>query len=216
MSRVFSNRTRAGLALAARLQQYARKPNTLVLAIPRGGVPVAAALAGELQLPLDVVLVKKIGHPTNREYAIGACSLHDRILNPQEEAAVGAAYIEAETAAVRQRLQEMEQRFRKGKPPLQLKGKTLLVVDDGIATGLTLLATLQLLRRQHPAKLVVAVPVAPEGAAEKMRTVADEFICLHTPDWFTGVGALYEDFSQVSDAEVIALLQANQNPNSVQ
>ena len=208
MNRIFFNRTEAGRALAARLQVYARQPNTLVLAIPRGGVPVGAALAQALHLPLDVVLVKKIGHPTNHEYAIGACSLSDRYLNPQEELAAGAAYIESETAAVRQRLLEMEQAFRKGKPPLQLTGKTVLVVDDGIATGLTLRTTLQLLRQQQPAKLVVAVPVAPEGTAAQMQLVADAFICLHTPHWFTGVGAFYEDFEQVSDAAVVAYLQA--------
>lgn len=213
MDRIFSNRTEAGRALALRLQAYARQPHTVVLAIPRGGVPVGAALAQALHLPLDVVLVKKIGHPTNHEYAIGACSLSDRYLNPQEELAAGAAYIESETAAVRQRLLEMEQAFRKGKPPLQLTGKTVLVVDDGIATGRTLRATLQLLRKQAPAKLVVAVPVAPQGMEEKMRTAADAFVCLHTPRWFTGVGAFYENFEQVSNAEVVAYLQAAVNSN---
>lgn len=207
MDRIFSNRTAAGFALAARLQPYARQPNTLVLAIPRGGVPVAAAIAKALQLPLDVVLVKKIGHPTNPEYAIGACSLSHRNIDPQEAAKAGTTYIEATTAAVRQRLLEMEQQFRNGKPPLQLSGKTVLVVDDGIATGFTLLATLQLLRRQQPAQLIVAVPVALPEAQEKIRTVADACICLHTPEWFTGVGAFYDDFAQVSDAEVVAYLQ---------
>ena len=203
---MFNDRLDAAGQLADKLAAHkGRKP--LVLAIPRGGVPVGAAVARALQLPLDVVLVKKIGHPSNREYAIGACSLTDRYLNPREELAAAEDYIESETAAVRQRLRDMEQRFRKGKPPLQLKGKTVLVVDDGIATGLTLLATLQLLRQQEPAKLVVAVPVAPAGMDEKMRPVADAFVCLHKPDWFTGVGAFYDDFSQVSDAEVEACLQ---------
>lgn len=208
MNRIFSNRTEAGQALAARLQAYARQPNTLVLAIPRGGVPVAAALAQALHLPLDVVLVKKIGHPTNPEYAIGACSLNHRYIDPQEAAKAGTTYIEAATAAVRQRLLEMEQQFRNGKPPLQLRGKTVLVVDDGIATGLTLRTTLQLLRQQQPAKLVVAVPVAPPAIHAAMQLAADEYICLHTPHWFTGVGAFYDDFEQVSDADVVAYLQA--------
>ena len=201
---MFSDRTSAGVELARLLEKYRQQANTVVLAVPRGGVPVGVAVAREMGLPLDLVLTKKIGHPTNREYAIGAATLTNRLLVPHAD--VDPDYIEAETGRVRERLREMERLFRPGKPPLNVKGATVIIVDDGIATGNTLLATLQLLRKQQPARLVVAVPVAPEGAADRFKEAADEFVCAYTPPYFTGVGAFYEQFHQVSDEEVVELL----------
>lgn len=199
----FTNRTEAGRLLATRLKQY-RGCDGIVLAIPRGGVPVAFEVARELDLPLDIVLTRKIGHPFNKEYAIGAASLTDHFVIPHE--GVSEEYIRQELAEVRQRLQHMQARFRGQRPAARLEGKTLIVVDDGIATGNTLLATVQLLRRSSPAAIVIAVPVSSHHAVELLGREADELIALLTPDEFFGVGAFYEDFSQVSDEEVMKML----------
>lgn len=207
---IFHDRTDAGLQLAARLEKYARRMDTVVLAIPRGGVPVGFAVAQSLHLPLDVVLAKKIGHPTNKEYAIGAASLTDYFVVPHEEA--GDDYIREELEHVRTRLREMQEKFCEGRPPLTLEGKTVIVVDDGIATGRTLLATVRLIRKNNPANIVIAVPVASDSAAELFRQEVDEFICLLVPPYFGSVGAFYENFGQVSDEEVISLLEKMRRP----
>ena len=199
----FTNRTEAGRLLASRLQKFSRA-NGIVLAIPRGGVPVAYEVSKGLKLPLDIVLTRKIGHPFNKEYAIGAASLSDYFVIPHE--GVSEEYIQQELKEVRQRLQSMQSRFRGQRPDAELAGKTLIIVDDGIATGNTLLATLQLLRRSAPARIVIGVPVASHQAMQKLRPLADEVVSLLVPDDFGGVGAFYEDFSQVRDEEVLGML----------
>jgi predicted phosphoribosyltransferase len=201
--KLFYNRTEAGLALAQQLKPLPRS-NSVVLAIPRGGVPVAAVVAQELKLPLQVWLCKKIGHPHQKEYAIGAVTLTDAWLIPHEE--IEEEYLASEIKAVRHRLQEMQQRFGVA-DAASLKGKTAILVDDGIATGNTLMAAVRLLRQSEPARIVIAVPVASRQAQELLAPEVDEFICLHSPAFFTGVGAFYEHFEQVSDEEVMALLQ---------
>ena len=199
----FYDRTEAGLALAQQLKPLPHS-NGVVLAVPRGGVPVAAVVAQELKLPLQVWLCKKIGHPKQKEYAIGAVTLTDAYLIPHEE--VEEEYLASEVKAVRHRLQEMQQRFGVA-DAASLKGKTAILVDDGIATGNTLMAAVRLLRQSEPARIVIAVPVASRRAQELLTPEVDEFICLHSPAFFTGVGAFYEHFEQVSDEEVMALLQ---------
>ena len=197
---MFQDRIEAGLSLAQQLSKY-KNDNGIVLAIPRGGVPVGYAVARELGFPLELVLTKKIGHPNNKEYAIGAASLTDYFIIPHEE--VPAGYIENELIKVRERLAEMQDRFDAKKEAINLEGKTVIIVDDGIATGNTLLATVQLIKKSRPKKIIIGVPVAPEEAVRKLTKQVDDLVVLLIPDMFYGVGGFYEDFSQVSDEEVI-------------
>jgi len=196
---MFRNRIEAGLMLAARLQKYKDKEG-VILAVPRGGVPVAYAVAKELRLPVQLIMVKKIGHPFNKEYAIGAAGLTDYFVIPHEN--VTDEYIESELLRIRTRLREMQNLFMGNKEPQSLEGKTVIVVDDGIATGNTLLGTISLLRKSKPGKIVIAVPVASDNAVDKLSDVADEVISVLVPHEFYGVGAFYEDFQQVTDEEV--------------
>lgn len=201
---MFADRIDAGLQLADRLRHLKGREG-VVLAIPRGGVPVGFMVAESLGFRLDVLLCKKIGHPHNPEYSIGAVSLTDRVLNLST--GVSTDYIEEETLRLRRRMRENEHAFRKGRPPIALKGKTVVVVDDGIATGSTLLCTLPMLRNQGPDRLIVAVPVAPAAAVRKLRVHADEVVSLLVPDDFMAVGSYYADFTQVEDSEVVAYME---------
>jgi len=200
---MFRDRIEAGLLLAARLKKYKNDPG-IVLAVPRGGIPVAYAVARELGFPIEVILTKKIGHPMNKEYAIGAASLTDHFIVPHDD--VTEEYIEQELLSVRGRLKEMYIRFRGDKEPEDLEGKTVIVIDDGIATGNTILGTVNILRKSHPGKIVIGVPVASQSAVEKLSKAVDEIVALMIPDEFYGVGAFYNDFEQVSDEEVIFYL----------
>ena len=203
---MFRNRTEAGKSLARKLIAFKNKPG-VVLAVPRGGVPVAYEVARELNLPLEIILVKKLGHPKNKEYAIGAIGLDDYFVIPHED--VSESYIEYEVNRVRERLVEMQKKFMGEKKPVDLKGKTLIVIDDGIATGNTLMATLQILKKNEPGKIIIAVPVISRSAFEKLSREADEVIALSVPETFYGVGAFYEDFSQLTDGEVVRYLGVN-------
>ncbi|HEX6848013.1 MAG TPA: phosphoribosyltransferase family protein [Chitinophagaceae bacterium] len=200
---MFRDRIEAGLLLAARLKKYKNDPG-IVLAVPRGGIPVAYAVARELGFPIEVILTKKIGHPMNKEYAIGAASLTDHFIVPHDD--VTEEYIEQELLRVRSRLKEMYIRFMGDKEPEDLEGKTVIVIDDGIATGNTILGTINILRKSHPGKIVIGVPVASQSAVKKLSKEVDEIIALMIPDEFYGVGAFYDDFEQVSDEEVIFYL----------
>ena len=200
---MFRDRLDAGRQLAVKLIQYKNEPG-VILAIPRGGVPVAFELAKEFKMPLELVLTKKIGHPGNKEYAIGAASLYDYFIVPHEN--VTAKYIEEELVNIRSRLNEMSRKFIKGKLPIQLKGKTIIIVDDGIATGNTLMGTVNLLKKSNPKKIVIAVPVASKIAFYKLSKEVDEIVALLIPEIFHGVGEFYEDFEQVTDEEVNELL----------
>jgi predicted phosphoribosyltransferase len=200
---MFRDRAEAGLLLAARLKKYKNDPG-IVLAVPRGGVPVAYAVAKELGFPIEVILTKKIGHPGNKEYAIGAASLTDYFIVPHE--GVSEEYIQSELGKIRARLKEMYRRFMGDREPENLQGKTVIIIDDGIATGNTLLGTVHVLRKSNPGKLVIAVPVASASAVQKLSKEADEVVALLIPDEFYGVGAFYEDFEQVSDEEVLYYL----------
>ena len=200
---MFINRSEAGRMLATRLRKYKNIPGVL-LAVPRGGVPVAYEIAKELNIPLEVIMVKKIGHPNNKEYAIGAVGLKDSFVLPHEN--VTQYYIESEIVSIRERLKEMQEKFLGNKEPEDLSGKTVIVVDDGVATGNTLLGTIQVLRKAHPFKLVLAVPVASQSAVEKLEPHVDELIVLLCPESFRSVGMFYSDFSEVSDNDVIEYL----------
>jgi predicted phosphoribosyltransferase len=200
---MFHDRVEAGLLLAARLKKY-KNDAGIVLAVPRGGVPVAYAVAKELGFPIEVILTKKIGHPINKEYAIGAASLTDYFIVPHENIPDG--YIEHELIKIRDRLKEMYKIFMGDKDPEKLEGKTVIVIDDGIATGNTLLGTVNVLRKSKPGKIIIGVPVASRSAVDKLSKEVDEVVVVHIPDEFYGVGSFYEDFEQVSDEEAMYYL----------
>lgn len=200
---MFRDRVQAGLLLASKLRKYKNDPG-IVLAVPRGGVPVAYAVAKELGFPIEVILTKKIGHPFNKEYAIGAASLTDYFVLPHEN--VSEAYIQKEIALIRRRLKEMYKIFMGDREPEKLEGKTVIVIDDGIATGNTLMGTINILRKSKPGKIIIAVPVASKSAVKKLSKEVDEVIALLIPEEFHGVGSFYLDFEQVSDEEVILYL----------
>jgi putative phosphoribosyl transferase len=201
---MFQNRTHAGKLLAAKLRQYQNMPGIL-LAVPRGGVPVAFEVAKELHMPLEVMLVKKLGHPSNKEYAIGAVGLEDSFVIPHE--GVTDYYIQTQTEKIRARLQEMKEKFMGDDEPTDLHGKTVIVIDDGIATGNTLIATIRILKKSEPLKIIVATPVVSRSAAEKIRAEVDDLVAVLVPQTFYGVGMFYNDFTQVSDEEVLRCLK---------
>lgn len=200
---MFQNREEAGLLLANKLKKFKNKEG-VILAVPRGGVPVAYEVAKELGLPLEVIMTKKIGHPGNKEYAIGAASLTDYFVIPHDN--VSEEYVETEVKIIRNRLKEMYRKFMGDREPENLKGKTVIVIDDGIATGNTLLGTINVLRKSNPLSIIIAVPVASVAAIEKLSKEADEMVVVLIPEKFYGVGSFYEDFEQVSDEEVIFYL----------
>jgi putative phosphoribosyl transferase len=205
---IFQNRIDAARQLAQRLKNY-KNEEGVILAIPRGGVPIAYEIAKELEWPLDLMLTKKLGHPKHKEYAIGAVGLNEKILIPHPD--IPESYIESETEAIRSRLTQMRQKFMGDKQPENVKGKTVILIDDGIATGNTILASVEILRKQHPAKIIVAVPVASYSAVRKLSSKADEVIVLSIPEEFYGVGQFYFDFTQVSDEEVMTDLKKVQS-----
>lgn len=200
---MFRDRKEAGFLLALKLKKYKDEPG-IVLAVPRGGVPVAYEVAKELGFPIEVILTKKIGHPMNKEYAIGAASLSGYFILPHEN--VSEQYIQQEVKSIRSRLKEMYKIFMGDREPENLEGKTVIIIDDGIATGNTLLGTVNLLRKSNPAKIIIGVPVASESAVQKLSKEVDEVVAVLIPEEFYGVGAFYENFEQVSDKEVMFYL----------
>lgn len=206
----FRDREEAARLLAGRLAHLeGRRP--LVLAIPRGAVPMGSILAEALGGELDVVLVHKIGAPGNPEYAVGAVSeTGDVSVRPEAELeGVPRSWIDAEAARVLESLRERRRRYTPDRPPVDAAGRVVVVVDDGIATGATFEAALTLLRRQGPERLVAAVAVAPRRSLERLRPLADEVVCLDTPEPFFAVGQFFDDFRQVGDEEVLAILRAS-------
>jgi putative phosphoribosyl transferase len=210
--RVYTSREQAGRMLAQRLSSY-RGTNVVVLGIPRGGLPVAREIADALAAPLDVIVVRKLGAPGQPELGIGAVvdGDHPRAIFNQdiiEHLGVEDEYINAEIARQLKEVQRREMAYRGGRPKVPLAGKTVIVVDDGIATGSSTRAALRGVRRQKPERLVLAVPVAPAESLEALRGDADEIVCLETPEDFFAVGQFYQDFHQVSDDEVKMILQS--------
>lgn len=208
---MFRDRVAAGQALAKALAKYAKQPNVVVIGLPRGGVPVAYELARALQLPLDVLIVRKLGAPEQPELAMGAIASGGiTVINPELENWFDN-FQELIDAAVVKELPELERRerkFRGDRAPLAVRGKTVIVVDDGAATGATMQAAVRALRQLGAREVVVALPVAAAETCGELKREADHVVCLHTPEPFVAVGQWYEDFVQTTDREVEALLAA--------
>jgi putative phosphoribosyl transferase len=200
----FKDRHAAALELIPYLDKY-RNESGIILAVPRGGVPIAYPIAKSLNLPLELLMTKKIGHPANKEFAIGAVSLQDHIVD--DTFSIPQYYIDAEIQNIRESLKEKYRKFAGKREPTDLENKTVIIIDDGIATGNTILSSIKMLRQQKPKKLVIAVPVAPADTVSKLKEQVDDIVCLYTPDPFLGVGLHYVDFSQVSDEEVIRMMR---------
>ena len=206
---LFHDRVDAGQLLAGELKKYANRPDVLVLALPRGGVPVGHEVARALNAPLDVFIVRKLGVPGQEELAMGAVAsggvrvLNERVVQmlriPEPVIDVIA---ERETDEIARR----EREYRDARPPPDVRGKTIILIDDGLATGATMMAAVRALRQLDPARIVVAVPTAAPDTCEALREEVDEMICAATPEPFHAVGLWYEDFSQTSDEEVRELL----------
>lgn len=207
---IFTDRREAGRALGRALSKVTGLNDAPVLALPRGGVPVGYEIALALQLPLDVLVVRKLGVPGQEELALGAVASGGvLVLNPEVVRAfgIGQEQIDAMAARERAEIARREALYRGGRPALNVNGRTAVLVDDGLATGSTMMAAVRSLR-PVAARLIVAVPVGPRAACDDLRPVADEVICLETPEFFQAVGQFYQDFWQTSDAEVTELLAA--------
>lgn len=205
----FEDRRQAGQELARHLSSYAHRDDVVVLAIPRGGVPVGYEVATALGLPLDIFVVRKLGMPGHEEYAIGAIASGGvRVLNPDARFSLfgNSDVVDEVTERETKELERREHLYREGRPPLDLHNKIALVVDDGLATGSTMRAAVSALRHRGAAKIVVAIPVAPPETCEVLQDEADEVICVSAPENFMAVGQFYVEFSQTSDDEVKDLL----------
>lgn len=206
---IFRDRVHAGQLLAQALMKYADRDDVIVLGLPRGGVPVAYEVAKKLHAPLDVIVVRKLGVPGYEELAMGAIASGGvRVINQQVVRAAGISQDAIETSAATQ-LQELHRRelaYRGHTGAPEIENKTVILVDDGIATGSTIRAAVQALRQQEPKQIIIAVPTASSDSCAMLEPMVDEFIALVTPDEFSAVGQWYEDFSQTTDAEVTQLL----------
>jgi putative phosphoribosyl transferase len=204
----FRNRFDAGRQLAARLGKYKNR-NAVIYALPRGGVPVAKEVALALNCPLDLIIVRKIGHPDNLEYALGAVAEDGfLVVDEAELAGINQHWFEAEKQRQIQEAKRRREFYLQDRKPVNAAGKIAILVDDGIATGSTMSVAVKKMRRENPEKIVVAVPVAPPDTARIFAREVDEFVSVIIPDVFWGaIGYYYDDFSQVSDAEVVALLK---------
>lgn len=205
----FKDRTDAGMRLAQLLEKFADRPHTVVLGIPRGGVPVASHVAHALHLPLDIFLARKLGVPGHEEYAFGAVSVGEGCHFDQSvirNAGITSEKVEEITRAAKAALDERAKLYRHTRHALPLQGKTVILVDDGIATGSSILAAVRSLRSMNVAHLVVAVPVAPQSTRAWLSSEIDELFVVSEPTDFYAVGQFYEDFGQTTDQEVVALL----------
>jgi putative phosphoribosyl transferase len=206
---IYRDRTEAGKRLVAQLKDYADRPDVLVLALPRGGVPVAFEVAEALRAPLDIFLVRKLGVPGHEELAMGAIATGGvRVLNDDvlDYMGIRGEVIDAVAADELQELERRERAYRDDRPAPDVKGKTVILVDDGLATGSTMRAAAAALRQQQPARIVVAVPVSAPQTCDEYRMGVDEIVCAVTPEPFYAVGQWYADFSQTTDEEVRDLL----------
>lgn len=206
----YINRSEAARPLAEALQPYAGRSDVLILGLPRGGVPVAYEVAQTLKASLDLMLVRKLGVPGHEELAMGAIATGGiRVLNDDVVEGLGISDADIERIAAReqQELQRRDRVYRGNRPPPDMEGQCVILVDDGLATGATMRSAIAAVRRQNPARLVVAVPVAPLHTVARLREEADEVVCPATPEPFFSIGQWYEDFAPVSDEDVRALLE---------
>jgi len=207
---IFVDRTQAGKLLAPRLESYASRSDVLVLALPRGGVPVAFEVSRALKAPLDVFVIRKLGMPGQEELAMGAIASGGvRVLNYDvvQTFGISSQMIEAVASREAEELVRRERLYRGNKPAPEISGRIVILVDDGLATGSSMRAAIAALRKQNPAKIVVGVPVAAPSTCNEFRSEVDEIICAVTPEPFHGVGIWYEDFSQTPDQEIHDLLE---------
>lgn len=208
-ARLFEDRRDAGRKLAAQLQRF-RGSDALVLGLVRGGVPVAYEVAEELELELDVFVVRKLGHPTQPELAVGAVASGGvLVLNDEISRTLADDSLDRIIAQESAELLRRERAFRGESPQAEVSGRTVIIIDDGLATGASMFAAVRALRASRAREIVAAVPLAPEQTRELLEREADEVICLYTPSPFVSVGSWYEDFEQVSDAEATRLLRAS-------
>ena len=208
--RPYRDRTEAGRYLATKLADYTGRPDVLVLALPRGGVPVAYEVARALGAPLDVFLVRKLGVPGHEELAMGAIASGGLILLNHEMVralGIGQSLINDVISTQRAELERRDRQYRGDRPPPDVRGKTVILIDDGLATGASMRAAVAALRQQHPARIVVAVPIAAPSTCAEFREEVDEIVCARTPEPFRAVGLWYEDFTQTTDDEVRDLLR---------
>ena len=209
MSASYQDRFDAGRNLAMRLSEYANRQDVVILALPRGGLPVAFEVAGALKAPLDVFLVRKLGLPGYEELAMGALASGDvRVINEDvvRQFKIPQHVMDAVAAEQQRELERREQMYRAGREPLNVAGKTVILIDDGLATGSTMRAAVQALRLSNAQKIVVAVPVSAADTCENLRSEADQIVCAEAPEDFTAVGRWYVDFTQTTDEEVCELL----------
>ena len=205
----FRDRTDAGIRLANALAKY-QGEDLIIYALPRGGVPLGVEIAKRLNAPLDLLITKKIGHPRNPEYAIGAITEDgDPVCNQEEVEWVDRQWLEEETARMRLEIKRRREKYFGEIVQHPIEGKTVIIVDDGIATGYTMFASINEIKKRKPGKIVVAIPVTPEDIANKLRAIVDDLVSVQIDPFYLGaVGAYYDDFSQVEDEEVIALLKS--------
>jgi putative phosphoribosyl transferase len=209
---LFQDRREAGKALAGELASFKETPNMIVLGIPRGGVVVGHEIAKALNAPLDVYITRKIGAPHNPELAIGAVASDGTLLIDHQlvrRLGVSQDYVEQESDRQKQEINRRVAEYRGEGPGPELAGKVVILVDDGVATGATTLATIKAIKSQEPAQLILAIPVGPRDSIESLRQEVDQLVCLHAPEVFWAVGAFYNVFDQTSDEEVKALLDIN-------
>jgi putative phosphoribosyl transferase len=205
---MFQDRTDAGKQLAEALIAY-KGQSVVVYALPRGGVVLGVEVARSLEAPLDLIVVRKIGHPLQPEYAIGAVAEDGYVVtNPDEVATLDKRWFDRATAAELKEAQRRRTLFVEGRRPVAVKDKIAIIVDDGLATGLTMLAAIHEIRNRGPQKVVVAVPVAAAETANKLRSQVDDLVVLYIPEWLGAIGAFYQRFNQVSDDEVVALMKS--------
>lgn len=205
---IFKDRTEAGRKVAERLDHYRGRGDVIVLALPRGGVVNGREIAERLGCPLDIIIIRKIGFPGQPELAAGAVAENGAVILNERIVAFGVPeeYIKRETERLKVEIDRRKGLYRGGKGIPHLAGKTVIIVDDGVATGATMKAAIQAVKEEGPARVVAALPVASEEAEQSIKKMVDEWICLQTPPEFMAIGSYYEDFEQVSDEEVIELL----------
>ena len=206
--RPFEDRKMAGQELAARLRKYAGRSDVLVLALPRGGVPMGGVIAQAIGAELEIIVPRKIGHPTNDEYAIGALAEDgDVIWNERERALVPMDWQQQAIEKERAESQRRRSLYGQGRPRKSFAGRDVILVDDGIATGLTIRAAISTIQKENPKRISIAIPVAPQDSLDALNPYVDRIICLETPVFFGAIGSHYESFPQTTDQQVIDLMQ---------